>query len=242
MLCTGHNNRQIQLWVAPNLSEVTTQTGPRHHEGRNGISVKPALPISPAAQPRACQEFLVTFVSQTKVTRPSACAASGAKQPLTLETLAVSQKKDENAYSGGFAPQIRALSSRRSRKHSTVGNSVRLLTPALIWDRVLTKAEAVSPLSPLVRNSCGPAACLSGIFGYFCFQDKSYSPISLRSKRGETAFDFRNSGVSQRKLPSRPGETAFDFRNPGVSQHKFPASRAKSHQSSADFAPAKPCL
>src|SRR5699024_1582429 len=51
-----------------------------------------------------------------------------------------------------------------------------------------------SPLSPLVCNSCGPAACLSGIFGYFCFPDKSYSPISLRSKRGETAFDFRNPG------------------------------------------------
>src|SRR5690625_3097371 len=106
----------------------------------------------------------------------------------------VIQNKDEIAYSGGFAPQIRALPSRRSCKHSIAGNSVRLLKPALIWDRVLTKAEAVSPLSPLVCNSCGPAACLSGIFGYFCFQDKSYSPISLRSKRGETAFDFRNPG------------------------------------------------
>jgi len=64
------------------ISEAFTQTGPSHHEGRNGISVKPALPVSPAAQPRACQEFLVTFVSKTKVTRPSACKASGAKQCL----------------------------------------------------------------------------------------------------------------------------------------------------------------
>src|SRR5690625_4010308 len=64
------------------VSEAITQTGPDHHEGNGGVSVKPPLPVSPAAQPRACQEFLVTFVSQTKVTRPSACAASGAKQCL----------------------------------------------------------------------------------------------------------------------------------------------------------------
>src|SRR5690625_1625241 len=55
-------------------------------------------------------------------------------------------------------------------------------------DRAITKAEPVSPLSPTANQSCGPAARLSGIFGYFCFQDKSDSPISLRSKRGETVF------------------------------------------------------
>src|SRR5699024_10618203 len=69
-------------------SEVFTETGPGHHEGNSGVSVKPPLPASPAAQPRACQEFLVTFVSQTKVTRPSACEASGAKPLLTSGTLA----------------------------------------------------------------------------------------------------------------------------------------------------------
>src|SRR5690625_2027191 len=63
------------------FSEAFTETGPSCHEGRNGVSVKPPLPINPAARPRACQEFLVTFVSQTKVTRPSACAASGANPP-----------------------------------------------------------------------------------------------------------------------------------------------------------------
>src|SRR5690625_2069812 len=50
------------------------------------------------------------------------------------------------------------------------------------------QSETVSPLSPTANQSCGPAARLSGIFGYFCFPDKSGSPISLRSKRGETAF------------------------------------------------------
>src|SRR5690625_814967 len=75
------------------ISEAFTETGPGHHEGNSGVSVKPLLPVSPAAQPRACQEFLVTFVSKTKVTRPSACKASGAKQLLTLQTLAVSQCK-----------------------------------------------------------------------------------------------------------------------------------------------------
>src|SRR5690625_3899519 len=37
-------------------------------------------------------------------------------------------------------------------------------------------------LSPC--NSCGPTACLSGIVGYFCFPDKSDSPISLRQQAG----------------------------------------------------------
>src|SRR5690625_4631320 len=78
------------------ISEAFTQTGPGHHEGTSGVSVKPPLPVSPAAQPRA----------------------------------------------------------------------------------------------------------FKGIFGYFCFQDKSDSPISLRSKRGETAFDFKNLGVSQKTAPS----------------------------------------
>src|SRR5690625_2283084 len=55
------------------ISEAFTQTGPGHHESNSGVSVKPSPLVSPAAQPRACQEFLVTFVSQTKVTRPSAC-------------------------------------------------------------------------------------------------------------------------------------------------------------------------
>src|SRR5690625_2844930 len=59
--------------TALHVSEAFTQTGPGYHEGTNGVSVKPSLPISPADYPRACQEFLVTFVSQTKVTRPSAC-------------------------------------------------------------------------------------------------------------------------------------------------------------------------
>jgi len=69
------------------VSEVITQTGPGHHEGNSGVSVKLPLLVSPVAQPRACQEFLVTFVSKTKVTRPSACEASGAKLPLTWRIL-----------------------------------------------------------------------------------------------------------------------------------------------------------
>src|SRR5699024_3211226 len=59
------------------------------------------------------------------------------------------------------------------------------LKSSLKRDRAITKATVVSPLSPTACQSCGPAARLSGIFGYFCFPDKSDSPISLRSKRGE---------------------------------------------------------
>ena len=94
--CRANEAVNLQLWVAPRLSAVITQTGPGHHEGNSGVSVKPPLPASPAAQPRACQEFLVTFVSQTKVTRPSACEASGAKQILISGTLAVSQNKSRS--------------------------------------------------------------------------------------------------------------------------------------------------
>src|SRR5690625_7535864 len=77
--CPVIEDRKFQLWAVPFLSEVITQTGPSHHEGRNGVSVKPALPVSPAAQPRAGQEFLVTFVSQRDVTGESACPESGRK-------------------------------------------------------------------------------------------------------------------------------------------------------------------
>src|SRR5699024_11973684 len=51
-------------------------------------------------------------------------------------------------------------------------------------DRALAKAHSKSPLSLSPCNSCGPTACLSGIFGYFCFPDKSDSPISLRQQAG----------------------------------------------------------
>src|SRR5690625_2135285 len=61
-----------------------------------------ALPICPAAWPRACQEFLVTFVSETKVTRqkslrskPGETAFSGfcaSKTVLLNEPWLVSQK------------------------------------------------------------------------------------------------------------------------------------------------------
>src|SRR5699024_11434833 len=40
------------------ISEALTETRPGHHEGNSGVSVKPPLPVSPAAQPRVCQEFL----------------------------------------------------------------------------------------------------------------------------------------------------------------------------------------
>src|SRR5690625_3388681 len=80
--CPANEAANLQLWATQHLSEATTQTGPSHHEGTSGVSVKPPMPVSPAAQPRA----------------------------------------------------------------------------------------------------------FKGIFGYFCFQDKSDSPISLRSKRGETVF------------------------------------------------------
>src|SRR5699024_2675581 len=74
------------------VSEAITQTGPDHHEGNGGVSVKPPLPVSPAAQPRACQEFLVTFVSQTKVTRPSACDSKRGETAFDFRYPGVSQQ------------------------------------------------------------------------------------------------------------------------------------------------------
>ena len=64
------------------VTKALTQTGPGHYEGNSGVSVKPT--IQPVLQTIRVllKEFLVTFVSQTKVTRPSACAASGAKRCL----------------------------------------------------------------------------------------------------------------------------------------------------------------
>src|SRR5690625_6540101 len=35
------------------ISEAFTETGPSHHEGTCGVSVKPPLPISPADYPRS---------------------------------------------------------------------------------------------------------------------------------------------------------------------------------------------
>src|SRR5690625_5592124 len=39
------------------VSEALTETGPGHHEGNSGVSVKPPLLVSPAAQPRLCRNF-----------------------------------------------------------------------------------------------------------------------------------------------------------------------------------------
>ena len=55
-------------------------------------------------------------------------------------------------------------------------------------DRAVTKAETVSPLNPRCRSVLRPSRVFAGIFGYFCFPDKSDSPISLQSKRGEMVF------------------------------------------------------
>jgi len=72
------------------------------------------------------------------------------------------------------------------------------------------KATAASPLSPTASQSSAPAASLSGIFGYFCFPDKNDSPISLRSKRGETALSGfcaskTASAATPAKTPNAPG-------------------------------------
>src|SRR5690625_6515203 len=78
--------------TALHVSEAFTQTGPGYREGTNGVSGKPSLPVSLADYPRACPEFLVAFVSPTKVTARSASEASGAKPRLTSGALAVSAR------------------------------------------------------------------------------------------------------------------------------------------------------
>src|SRR5690625_4769584 len=83
--------------------------------------------------------------------------------------------------------QIRALSRQRSLQIRTVGYST--ISEALTeTDRAVTKAETVSPLNPRCRSVLRPSRVFAGIFGYFCFPDKSDSPISLQSKRGEMVF------------------------------------------------------
>src|SRR5699024_12554997 len=72
----------LQLWVTPQFPKLSLK--------RDRIITKATAvsPLSPRCQlvlrPNRVllKEFLVTFVSKTKVTRPSACAASGAKQCL----------------------------------------------------------------------------------------------------------------------------------------------------------------
>jgi len=49
VLCPVIEDRKFQLWVVPHLSEVITQTGPSHHKGTSGVSVKPA--IQPVLRP-----------------------------------------------------------------------------------------------------------------------------------------------------------------------------------------------
>src|SRR5690625_2715241 len=55
-------------------------------------------------------------------------------------------------------------------------------------DRAITKATAVSPLSRLSSQSCALSARLSGIFGYFCFPDKSDSPKEFAQQTGRNRF------------------------------------------------------
>src|SRR5690625_1550739 len=113
------------------VCEALTEMGPGRNKGNSGVSVKPPLPVSPAAQPRAFQEFLVTFVSKTKVTRPSACVASGAKQCLA-----------------DFAPAKPCLSIRTKFANLQLWVTRRFPKPSPKRDRTITKATAVSPLSP----------------------------------------------------------------------------------------------
>ena len=40
-LCRVSEVVNLQLWATPHVSEVFTQTGPSHHEGNGGVSVKP---------------------------------------------------------------------------------------------------------------------------------------------------------------------------------------------------------
>ena len=111
--------------------------------------------------------------------------------------------------------QTRALSRQRSHKSLIVGYS--------IFSEALTETgpsrnegnSGVSVKPPLPASPAAQPRAFKGIFGYFCFQDKSDSPISLQRKRGETAFDFKNHGgqpkqpISPISLRSKRGETMF---------------------------------
>src|SRR5690625_3244193 len=128
--------------------------GPGHHEGRSGVSVKPPLPVSPAAQPRACQEFLVTFVSQTKVTRPSACEASGAKPLLTSGTLASAR---ENCRAGRAKPLLilETLASASTNSQQAGRSHINL-------QRILRQQNRAFNRTLAVSRKTGPPAAARG--------------------------------------------------------------------------------
>src|SRR5690625_2986052 len=47
-------------------SEALTETGPSYHEGTCGVSVKPPLPVSPAAKPRLCRNLWLLLLPRQK--------------------------------------------------------------------------------------------------------------------------------------------------------------------------------
>src|SRR5690625_5930617 len=105
--------------------------------------------------------------------------------------------------------QIRALSRQRSLQIRTVGYSAisEAFTETGPGHHEGNSGVSVKPLLP-VSPAAHPRA-FKGVFGYFCFQDKSDSPISLQSKRGETAFDFSNPGCQPGNNPVSRSKFAF---------------------------------
>src|SRR5690625_3661304 len=102
-LCRVSEVANLQLWVTRRFPKPSPK---RDRTITKATAVSPLSPRCPSVlRPNRVllKEFLVTFVSKTKVTRPSACVASGAKwcladfaqqnRALTLQTSATAKKQ-----------------------------------------------------------------------------------------------------------------------------------------------------
>src|SRR5690625_6780413 len=74
--------------------------------------------------------------------------------PISLQS-----KRGETAFSGFCASKTVLFHPNEVRTFPAVGYSL-FPKSSLKRDRAITKATAVSPLSPIANQSCGPAACL----------------------------------------------------------------------------------
>src|SRR5690625_3443715 len=131
------------------------------------------------------------------------CFQDKSDSPISLRS-----KRGETMFSGFCASKTVPIHPNEVRKPSTVGYSTvsEALTQTGPNQHEGNSSVSVKPPLP-VRPAAQPRA-LKGIFGYFCFQEKSDSPISLRSKRGEMVFsgfcaakpclNFTNLGDSQK--------------------------------------------
>src|SRR5690625_4518208 len=92
---------QIRTVGYSTISEALTETGPSCHEGRNSVSVKPPLPVSPAAQPRLCRNFwLLLFPRQND--SPISLQSKRGETAFDFKNLGGQPEKNENTHPSLF--------------------------------------------------------------------------------------------------------------------------------------------